>query len=105
MIYWIMIGSCGFCFGKLLQYGIVNMLGDKFIILKLDLVTQAMDFFWIGVMMVACRPRKQWPSYFTLSINDLRQVHGPRGGEGGSAAPPPFLVGAVTCELLAHKYD
>ena len=44
-----------------------------------------MDFVWIGLILFICRPRKAWPAYFTLPVNDLRQANG-RGGNADENA-------------------
>ena len=47
--------------------------------------------------MVVCRPRKEWPAYFTLSINEI-----PGAEENGqrAVALPPSVVSMITDKLL-----
>ena len=65
MIKFIMIGTAGYCFDNVLLYSVVKLLGDDFVRVKLEVVIQSFDFFWIGLILWACRPRKEWPSFFT----------------------------------------
>jgi len=71
MIKWIMLGGLGFCLTKFLSFALVNLLSDSYARERARLVLQSLDFVWIFAVMWVCRPRKEWPPYFTLSINEL----------------------------------
>lgn len=38
---------------------------------KLNTFGQSLDFVSFCLILVACRPRKAWPPFFTLGINEL----------------------------------
>lgn len=104
MLRWICVGSTGFCLTKIILYGVINNMGDEFITYKLDLITQGLDFVWVTIILIVCRPRKQWPAYFTLSVHEMRSAEGRGGGPNGSDdpshAPAPLLVGLISEEFL-----
>ena len=62
-------------------------------------VTQSMDFVWIAMILIVCRPRKQWPPYFTLSVHEMRNADG-RGNNNNGDIPiheaAPLLVGLIS---------
>jgi hypothetical protein len=56
------------------------------------------------MILVACKPRNQWPAYFTLSVNEMRSEEG-RGGANNNNDDPnhvtaPLLVGAISNDFL-----
>jgi hypothetical protein len=57
-----------------------------------------------------CHPRKQWPAYFTLSVNEMRNAEGLGGRdnnvdqEAPSHEMAPMLVGLISDELLFSRY-
>jgi len=80
------------------------MMGDQFVTYKLELITQGLDFVWVTMILFVCRPRKQWPPYFTLSVHEMRNMDG-RGGANDrndvpNYAPAPLLVGLISDEWL-----
>lgn len=58
MIKWIGVGAAGFCFTKILLYGIINNMEDEFITFKYELIPQGADFIWVTIILWVCRPRK-----------------------------------------------
>jgi hypothetical protein len=59
------------------------------------------------MILIVCRPRKQWPPYFTLSVHEMRNADG-RGNPNGDNPihePAPLLVGLISDEFLFEKYD
>lgn len=107
MIKWICVGSVGFCATKVLLYGIINNMMDDFVTYKLELIPQGFDFIWVSIILIACRPRKAWPAYFTLSVHEMRSTEG-RGGPdqyGDAHKPAPLLVGLIPPSLLQHKQE
>jgi len=60
------------------------------------------------MILIVCRPRKQWPPYFTLSVHEMRNAEG-RGNNNNSDIPihnaAPLLVGLISDEFLFEKYD
>ena len=102
-----MIASIGLCFTKMLQYGGINQITDQFMTVKLNLIVQGFDFIWIGMILYICRPRKLWPAYFTLPVNDLRRANGGRGDEidENGNQPPPVLIGTITTQFLIDQYE
>lgn len=48
--------------------------------------------------MVVCRARKEWPAYFTLSINELPNQLGENGER--TVALPPSLTSMITDKFL-----
>ena len=101
------MGATGFCVTKILLYGVVNNLWDEFITFKLELLTQGMDFIWVLVILIACRPRKRWPAYFTLSVGEMRSAEG-RGnrivdGDGNAGSLAPLLISLITPDFLFKK--
>ena len=52
--------------------------------------------------MVVCRPRKEWPAYFSLSVADL----GRERGQGEDAEPiVPFVISEITQSFMKDYYD
>lgn len=101
------IGAIGFCFNKIVCYGIINNLNDEFAVIRLQLITQGMDFLWVLMILLVCRPRKQWPPYFTLSVHEMRNADG-RGNNNNDVPiheAAPLLVGLISEEFLFDKYD
>ncbi len=61
------------------------------------------------MILVACKPRHQWPAYFTLSVHEMRNEEG-RGGANSHNDDPnhvtaPLLVGAISNDFLYKHYD
>lgn len=52
--------------------------------------------------MVVCRPRKEWPAYFTLSINELP---GQEEGNERQVSVPPSLTSLITQRFLMNDDD
>ena len=52
--------------------------------------------------MVVCRPRKEWPAYFTLSINELP---GQEEGNERQVSLPPSLTSLITQRFLMNDDD
>ena len=67
----ITISALGFCLTKFFDFALVNLLSDAFAKVRARVFLQFLDFVWIASVMFVCRPRKEWPPYFTLSINEL----------------------------------
>ena len=63
-----------------------------------------MDFLTFGVILITCRPRKAWPAFFTLGINELDfgRERGPNG-PASRRVPAPFLKAEVTNQLLINE--
>jgi hypothetical protein len=105
---WMCVGAIGFCFNKIICYGIINNLNDEFASIRLQLITQSMDFLWVAMILIVCRPRKQWPPYFTLSVHEMRNADG-RGNNNNGDIPiheaAPLLVGLISEQFLFEKYD
>ena len=68
---YITIAALGFCLTKFFDFALINLLADSFARARARLFLQSLDFIWITAVMVVCRARKEWPAYFTLSINEL----------------------------------
>lgn len=67
-----------------------------------------MDFLWVCMILWVCRPRKQWPPYFTLSVHEMRNADGrgnPNNGDIPVHEAAPLLVGLVSGDFLFEKYD
>lgn len=71
MLKWIAIGTLGFCLSKCVKYGVLGMIDDEFLQVRSNTVIQSIDFIWILMIMIPCHPRKEWPQFFTLSVQDL----------------------------------
>lgn len=60
------------------------------------------------MILIVCRPRKQWPPYFTLSVHEMRNADG-RGNNNNGDVPiheaAPLLVGLISDQFLFEKYD
>lgn len=99
MITWISFAALGFCVTKFLDFALANMLDDSYAKARCRIVLQSFDFVWITSIMVVCRARKEWPPYFTLSINE---IPGLGEGEDGSrvAALAPSMVSIITEKFL-----
>jgi len=65
------VAALGFCLTKFFEYALVNILPDEFAKARAKIILQSFDFIWIGMVLWVCRARKEWPAYFTLSINEL----------------------------------
>lgn len=96
------MGSVGFCASKIILYGVVANLLDEYLIYKCELAVQASDFLWVLIILIACRPRKQWPPYFTLSVHEMRSAEGRgnRHDDYSGHAPAPMLVGLISPDFL-----
>lgn len=66
-----MISGLGFCMTKFFDFALINLFSDSFAKERGRIVLQSFDFVWILTVMWFCRARKEWPAYFTLSINEL----------------------------------
>ena len=98
MIKCITVCALGFCISKFLDFALINLLSDTFARVRARTVLQTFDFFWITSVMVVCRPRKEWPPYFTLSINELPGQIDQNGLR--SATLPPSLTSMITEKFL-----
>ena len=96
------MSALGFCLSKFLDFALINLLDDSFAKARARLVIQALDFVWIATVMVVCRARKEWPPYFTLSINEI-----PGQQEDGSrqAALPPSMTSMITHKFLFDQEE
>lgn len=56
------------------------------------------------MILAACHPRKKWPAYFTLSVNEMRSAEGRGNGHDDQDEPShsmaPLLVGLISEEFL-----
>ena len=57
------------------------------------------------MVLVACRPRKQWPDFFTLSVNDMALGRARRNDGNDNSHAAPYWIGNISEELLFDKYD
>lgn len=107
MLKWISVGSVGFCLTKVLLYGVINNMMDDYVSYKLELLPQGFDFIWVSIILIACRPRKIWPPYFTLSVHEMRSAEGRGGNNNGDDghAPAPLLVGQINQTLLEQNHE
>jgi len=92
----------GFCVCKFFDFVLINLLSDSWARARARLVLQSFDFLWILSVMWVCRPRKEWPPYFTLSINEL-----PGQEEGGDRAAnlPMSMTSLITQQFLFDRDD
>lgn len=69
------------------------------------LTLQSFDFIWLSFILWGCRPRKEWPAFFTLSINEF--APGQQGGDGQRAAalPPSMSTAPINDTLMSEDYD
>merc|ERR1712146_19836 len=87
------IGATGFAVTELFKFGFFNLTENEFLMTRADTVLQSFCFVWFVVFLWACRPRKDWPAYFTLSVQDL----GRERGQGENAEPVvPFATSEIT---------
>ena len=96
---WITLSSVGFCLTKVLSFAMVNMFEDDFARERAATVLQSFDFIWVGMLLVVCRARKEWPPYFSLSINEVPGLQEDANGER-RAAMPPALTSFITTSFL-----
>ena len=90
----------GFCLTKFFDFALVNLLQDSFAKERARIVLQSFDFFWIVSVLWVCRPRKEWPPYFTLAINELP---GMEEGRNPASALPSSLTALVSDKFLFDK--
>ncbi len=59
------------------------------------------------IILWACKPRKQWPVYFTLSVHEMRSAEGrgARANDEEGLMPAPMLVGLISQDYLHKFYD
>jgi len=100
-----MIGTVGFCIGKMVRYGFINNIADDFLNVKMQLVIASVDFIWFTMILVACRPRKEWPAFFTLSVTEMGQAGPGLDGNERILAPPPLLTSLINEKLLSDQFD
>lgn len=72
MLIWMNIAAVGFCLTMILHFGVINNLSNVYVTFKLEIFVQALEMVWVTTLLLACRPRKVWPAYFTLSIDGMR---------------------------------
>jgi hypothetical protein len=62
---------------------------------------------WFSIILWSCRPRKEWPAYFTLSVQDLGRERGQAGGAAGenNEAVVPFISSDITQKFLKDYFD
>lgn len=82
---------------KFFDFALVNLLQDSFAKERARIVLQSFDFFWIVSVMWMCRPRKEWPPYFTLAINELP---GMDEGRNSASTLPRSLTALVSDKFL-----
>lgn len=73
---------------------------------QLNTVGQSIDFICFLIILIVCRPRKAWPPFFSLGINEMD--FGRERGANGQVSrrpPPPFMKGEITHNLLFDNYD
>lgn len=92
-----MFAAFGFCMTKFFDFALVNLLSDSFARSRARIVLQSFDFIWFLSILIACRPRKEWPAYFTLSINELP---GQAEGNQGNAVLPASMTSMITKAFL-----
>ena len=98
---WITFAALGFCLSKFFYFAMINMLDDSFARERARIAIQSFDFIWITSVMIVCRARKEWPPYFTLSINEVPGANGGEGQDGQRvAALPPSMTSIITESFL-----
>lgn len=73
MLKWIMYGALGFALTKVCDFGMASQLRDAFARSRARIALQSLDFITLGMIVVACRPRKEWPPFFSLTVNEFGQ--------------------------------
>jgi hypothetical protein len=95
--------ALGFSLTKFFDFALINIFEDSFAKQRGRLVLQSFDFIWMTTVLWVCRPRKEWPPYFTLSINELP------GQENANGRDQPNLAASktslITEKLLFEDYD
>ena len=97
-----MIAGLGFCMTKFFDFALINLFSDSFAKERGRIVLQSLDFIWILSVMWYCRARKEWPPYFTLSINELP---GMDASNNASASLPASLTAFVSDKFLLNDND
>ena len=87
---------------KFFDFALVNLLQDSFAKERARIVLQSFDFLWIVSVMWVCRPRKEWPPYFTLAINELP---GMDAGRDAARSLPSSLTAFFSEKFLFDKED
>lgn len=82
---------------KFFDFALVNLLSDAFARSRARITLQSFDFVWFLSLLIACRARKEWPAYFTLSINELP---GQEEGNQGNAVLPNSMTSLITKAFL-----
>ena len=97
-----MIGSLGFCVTKFVDFAVINILGDHWARARARIVLQSFDFLTLGLILLACRPRKDWPPFFSLTLHEFNV--GPVGrNQGGNAITPSTVhTSYITSKLLIN---
>ena len=54
--------------------------------------------------MIGCRPRKEWPAFFSLSINEFAPGQG-AGGNAAPALPPSMATAPINETLMSEDFD
>ena len=72
----------------------------------MNTVGQSIDFISFGIILLVCRPRKTWPAFFTLGINelDIGRERGPNG-QASRRVPAPFMKSEINNDLMFEDYD
>ena len=100
MIKWITYAALGFCLSKFFDFALVNLLSDSWAKQRARLILQSFDFLWITSIMWVCRARKEWPAYFTLSINEIPDQNDENGQRSDL---PPSMTTMITEKFLFEQ--
>ena len=102
----ITIGTFLFTFSKVLDFGVINLLNNQFAVQRARLFFQMFDFVSLGIILVVCWPRKEWPPFFTLAVNELFDQNGNlRQGGGRNLDPATSMTSYITEKLLCGPTD
>ena len=83
MLKYMGVAGIGYALCKAVHYGVINMLGDQFFQMRAYVALDSLSVIWFTLLLVVCRPRKQWPEFFTLSFDEMA-LNG-RRNEAGNA--------------------
>ena len=57
------------------MFTLVNLMADEFAAVKLQLTLHGIDFLWITIILVGCRPRSEWPEDFGRPLEEFTASH------------------------------
>jgi len=67
---------------------------------------QGVDLIWFSMILIACRPRREWPAFFNIGVNDMNaQLNRGRAEGLAPQKATPIISESITQGFLKDYYD